>query len=176
MALDVRSRFDTFVVGAANRLAVSAARAVAQSPGAAYNPLFIYAASGLGKTHLLSAIGQLAKQLQPDLQVEYVTTDELVEHLHQAVTRGETEAFRERFSALDVLLLDDVQFLTGRQESPVQPAAAQRQADRTHQRSAPGGDRRSRRPVDDALLRRPARRHGRAGLRNAGGDPAPSLR
>lgn len=117
MALDVRSRFDTFVVGAANRLAVSAARAVAQSPGAAYNPLFIYAASGLGKTHLLSAIGQLAKQLQPDLQVEYITTDELVEHLHQAVTRGETEAFRQRFAVLDVLLLDDVQFLTGRQET-----------------------------------------------------------
>jgi chromosomal replication initiator protein len=117
MPLDVRSRFDTFVVGAANRLAVSAARAVAQSPGSAYNPLFIYAASGLGKTHLLSAIGQLAKQLQPDLQVEYITTDELVEHLHQAVTRGETEAFRQRFAALDVLLLDDVQFLTGRQET-----------------------------------------------------------
>jgi chromosomal replication initiator protein len=117
MPLDPRFRFDTFVVGAANRLAVSAARAVAQSPGAAYNPLFIYAPSGLGKTHLLSAIGQLAKQLQPDLQVEYVTTDELVEHLHQSVTRGETEAFRERFSQLDVLLLDDAQFLTGRQET-----------------------------------------------------------
>jgi chromosomal replication initiator protein len=117
MALDPRFRFDTFVVGAANRLAVSAARAVAQSPGAAYNPLFIYAPSGLGKTHLLSAIGQLARQLQPDLNVEYVTTDELVEHLHQSVTRGETELFRERFAALDVLLLDDVQFLTGRQET-----------------------------------------------------------
>jgi chromosomal replication initiation ATPase DnaA len=117
MALDPRSRFDTFVVGAANRLAVSAARAVAQSPGAAYNPLFIYAASGLGKTHLLSAIGQLAKQLQPDSQVEYITTDELVEHLHQAVTRGETDVFRQRFAELDVLLLDDVQFLTGRQET-----------------------------------------------------------
>ena len=117
MPLDVRSRFDTFVVGAANRLAVSAARAVAQSPGAAYNPLFIYAPSGLGKTHLLSAIGHLSKQLQPDLQAEYITTDELVEHLHQAVTRGEMEAFRQRFAELDVLLLDDVQFLTGRQET-----------------------------------------------------------
>jgi chromosomal replication initiator protein len=117
MPLDPRLRFDTFVVGAANRLAVSAARAVAQSPGAAYNPLFIYAPPGLGKTHLLSAIGQLAKQLQPDLRVEYVTTDEMVEHLHQSVTRGETESFRARFSDVDVLLLDDVQFLTGRQET-----------------------------------------------------------
>src|ERR687891_1767670 len=117
MPLDARLRFETFVVGAANRLAVSAARAVAQSPGAAYNPLFIYAPSGLGKTHLLSAIGHLAKQLQPDIHVEYITTDELVEHLHQSVTRGETEAFRERFSQLDVLLLDDAQFLTGRQET-----------------------------------------------------------
>src|SRR5918992_4423614 len=117
MPLDPRFRFDTFVVGGANRLAVSAARAVAQSPGAAYNPLFIYAPPGLGKTHLLSAIGQLAKQLQPDLRAEYVTTDEMVEHLHQAVTRGETESFRARFADVDVLLLDDVQFLTGRQET-----------------------------------------------------------
>jgi chromosomal replication initiator protein len=117
MPLDARLRFETFVVGAANRLAVSAARAVAQSPGAAYNPLFIYAPSGLGKTHLLSAIGHLAKQLQPDLQVEYVTTDELIEHLHDAITRGEAETFRQRFADLDVLLLDDVQFLAGRQET-----------------------------------------------------------
>ncbi|MGQ0714057.1 MAG: DnaA ATPase domain-containing protein [Gemmatimonadaceae bacterium] len=117
MALDARFRFDTFVVGAANRLAVSAARAVAQSPGAAYNPLFIYAPSGLGKTHLLSAIGQLGKQLQPDLRVEFIPTDELVEQLHEAVTRGEVEAFRQRFGALDILLLDDVQFLAGRQET-----------------------------------------------------------
>ena len=117
MPLDGRLRFETFVVGAANRLAVSAARAVAQSPGAAYNPLFIYAPSGLGKTHLLSAIGHLARQLQPDLQVEYVTTDELIEHLHEAVTQGEAETFRQRFADLDVLLLDDVQFLAGRQET-----------------------------------------------------------
>src|SRR5918992_6270012 len=117
MPLDARFRFDTFVVGAANRLAVSAARAVAQSPGAAYNPLFIYAPSGLGKTHLLSAIGHLAKQLQPDLHVEYITTDELIEHLHDAITRGEAETFRQRFADLDVLLLDDVQFLAGRQET-----------------------------------------------------------
>jgi chromosomal replication initiation ATPase DnaA len=117
MPLDARLRFETFVVGAANRLAVSAARAVAQSPGAAYNPLFIYAPSGLGKTHLLSAIGHLAKQLQPDLHVEYVTTDELIEHLHEAITRGDAETFRQRFADLDVLLLDDVQFLAGRQET-----------------------------------------------------------
>jgi chromosomal replication initiation ATPase DnaA len=117
MPLDARFRFETFVVGAANRLAVSAARAVAQSPGSAYNPLFIYAPSGLGKTHLLSAIGHLAKQLQPDLHVEYITTDELIEHLHDAITRGEAETFRKRFAELDVLLLDDVQFLAGRQET-----------------------------------------------------------
>lgn len=117
MSLDARLRFETFVVGAANRLAVSAARAVAQSPAAAYNPLFIYAPSGLGKTHLLSAIGHLAKQLQADLQVEYITTDELIEHLHNAITQGEAETFRKRFADLDVLLLDDVQFLAGRQET-----------------------------------------------------------
>lgn len=117
MPLDARLRFETFVVGSANRLAVSAARAVAQSPGAAYNPLFIYAPSGLGKTHLLAAIGHLARQLQPDLQVEYVTTDDLVDQLNVAITGGDAEAFRRRFADLDVFLLDDVQFVAGRQET-----------------------------------------------------------
>ena len=70
--LDGRFRFDNYVVGASNRLAVAAGRAVAESPGATYNPLFIYSPSGLGKTHLIGAIGFAAKQLQPELIVEYV--------------------------------------------------------------------------------------------------------
>ena len=83
--LDGRFRFDNFVVGAANRLAASAARAVAESPGAVYNPLFIYSSSGLGKTHLIGAIGHLARTLHPELTTEYVTLEVFVDQLHAAI-------------------------------------------------------------------------------------------
>ena len=114
---DGRFRFDNYVVGAANRLAASAARAVAEAPGAAYNPLFIYSASGLGKTHLLGAIGHLALQQRPNLAVEFLTLDGFVDQLHQAVATGQAELFRRRYLGVDLLLLDDVQFLTGRAET-----------------------------------------------------------
>ena len=115
--LDGRFRFDNYVVGASNRLAVAAARAVAESPGASYNPLFIYSPSGLGKTHLIGAIGFAAKQLQPDLVVEYVPLDDFVDQLHLAISSGQAEAFKQRYQRVDMLLLDDVQFLTGRRET-----------------------------------------------------------
>jgi len=114
---DARFRFENFVVGSANRLAVAAARAVAEAPGSAYNPLFIYSASGLGKTHLASAIGNYAKSLQPTLQTEYVTLDDFVEQLHAAISIGQTLSFTQRYSHVDMLLIDDVQFLTGRRET-----------------------------------------------------------
>ena len=117
MQPDARFRFENFVVGSANRLAVAAARAVAEAPGAAYNPLFIYSASGLGKTHLASAIGNYAKSLQPTLQTEYVTLDDFVEQLHAAISIGQTLSFTQRYSHVDMLLIDDVQFLTGRRET-----------------------------------------------------------
>ena len=117
MQLDGRFRFDNFVVGSANRLAVAAARAVAEAPGTVYNPLFIYSGSGLGKTHLVAAIGHLARSLQPNLVVEYTTVDEFVEQLHAAVSLGQSEAFKQRYAHTDVLLLDDVQFLAGRRET-----------------------------------------------------------
>lgn len=109
-------RFETFMVGPANRLAATAARTVAQTPGTAYNPLFIYSATGLGKTHLLMAIGQWAQHLEPDLAVEYLTLEEFVEAFHAAVAAGQSEAFRHRFLNVDLLLIDDVQFLTHRRE------------------------------------------------------------
>ena len=117
MQPDARFRFENFVVGSANRLAVAAARAVAEAPGSAYNPLFIYSASGLGKTHLASAIGNCAKTLQPTLQTEYVTLDDFVEQLHAAISIGQTLSFTQRYSHVDMLLIDDVQFLTGRRET-----------------------------------------------------------
>ncbi|MGH7649247.1 MAG: DnaA ATPase domain-containing protein, partial [Gemmatimonadaceae bacterium] len=115
--LDARYRFENYIVGSANRLAVSAARAVAQAPGAAFNPLFIYSSSGLGKTHLLLAIGHLGRQLQPDLKVAYSTVDELVDELNASVASSAVEALRERYQNVNVLLLDDVQFLAGRRET-----------------------------------------------------------
>lgn len=116
MDLNPRLRFETFIVGAGNRLAASAARAVAESPGSVYNPLFIYAKSGLGKTHLLQAIGFEAQAQQPALRVQYVTLEEFVEQYHAAVAAGQSDAFRRGAQEVDVFLLDDVQFLADRRE------------------------------------------------------------
>ncbi|HEY6808593.1 MAG TPA: DnaA/Hda family protein, partial [Gemmatimonadales bacterium] len=115
-ALNPKFTLETFVVGAANRLAVTAGRTVSENPGSAYNPLFIYSDSGLGKTHLLMAIGHAAKKLAPGLTVEYLTLDEYVEAFHAAIAAGQGDAFRRRFQNVDILLVDDVQFLTNRKE------------------------------------------------------------
>jgi chromosomal replication initiator protein len=116
MQIDSRLRFDNFVVGSANRLAVAAARAVAESPGAVYNPLFMYSSSGLGKTHLMSAIGNQVAQ-RKELVVELVTLDDFVEELHEAIAAGTTEQFKERYLQVGLLLIDDMQFLTGHRET-----------------------------------------------------------
>ena len=117
MQVEPRSRFDNYVVGSANRLAVAAARAVAESPGGVYNPLFVYGSSGLGKTHLIGAIGNEAMVRAPDLSVEYLPLEEFIEQIHAAVAVGEMEGFKQRYGRVDVLLLDDMQFLTGRRET-----------------------------------------------------------
>lgn len=116
MQLDPRFRFESFVVGASNRLAAAAARAVAQSPGSAYNPLFLYGSSGLGKTHLLGAIGWLALEVDPSLRVVYATMEEFMDQLHAAIASGSTASFKERHQSVDILLLDDVEFLAGHRE------------------------------------------------------------
>jgi chromosomal replication initiator protein len=115
--LDGRYDFDTIVVGPANRLAVAAALAVAENPGATYNPLYIWSASGLGKTHLLMAIGRRARTLQPSLQVTALTVDEFVRQLHSAVSMGDAASFDRRFQDTGLLLIDDVQLMTGRRET-----------------------------------------------------------
>ncbi len=115
-ALPEQFRFETLVVGASNRLAATAAHAVAEAPGSGYNPLFIYAGPGLGKTHLLMAIGHAARAIDPRLAVEYLTLDELVEAVNAAVAGGQGDAYRHRFADTQLLLLDDVQFLSQRRE------------------------------------------------------------
>ena len=114
--LNPRYRFDNYVVGAANKLAATAARAVAETPGAVYNPLFVYAGSGLGKTHLLMAIGHAAQEINPQVTVEYLTLDDFVEAFHAAIAAGQGDAYRRRYAEVGVLLVDDVQFLTHRRE------------------------------------------------------------
>ena len=116
MDLNPRFKFESFVIGGSNRLAATAARTVAESPGTSYNPLFLYAKSGLGKTHLLQAIGFHALERQGTLRVEYLTLEEFVERYHAAVAAGQVEAFRRSALETDLLLLDDVQFLAEHRE------------------------------------------------------------
>ena len=112
-----RFRFESFVTGPSNRLAVAAARAVGESPGKVYHPLFLYAESGLGKTHLLGAIGFQALQLHPGLTVQYRSAEEFAGQLRAALTRGDLNAWRREWEAIRLLLVDDVQFLEGEPEA-----------------------------------------------------------
>ncbi|HET9151999.1 MAG TPA: DnaA/Hda family protein [Gemmatimonadales bacterium] len=109
-------RFEELVVGASNRLAVTAARAVAEGPGTAYNPLFIYSRPGLGKTHLLNAVGHAAHEINPAVAVEYLTLDEFIDAFTGALAAGKGDQYRRRFLDVGLLLLDDAQFLAGRRE------------------------------------------------------------
>ena len=117
MQLDPKLRFDNFIVGSGNRLAVAAARAVADSPGDVYNPLFIYAGSGLGKTHLMEAIGNEVSVSKPETVIRAVTLDDILSELHAAVARGEADRLRQRYQNVGLLMIDDVQFLTGHAET-----------------------------------------------------------
>ena len=114
LELDPRFTFDSYIVGSANRLAAAAARRVADAPGSAYNPLFLYSASGLGKTHLIMAIGNHIQKVHPDVTVIYDTLEHLMEGVMEAIQAGERDAFRTLLRGAAVLLLDDVQFLAGR--------------------------------------------------------------
>lgn len=114
--LNPHASFASFVVGSGNRLAATAAKAVAEAPGATYNPLFIYARPGLGKTHLLMAIGNEARQFDGSRRVEYVTVDDFVEAYQAALAAGQADAYRRRFTEADVVLLDDAQLLADRRE------------------------------------------------------------
>lgn len=107
--------FANFVVGESNRLAVAAARSVAERPGAGYNPLFIYGGVGLGKTHLVQAIGNLAVAAKPGLKVYYTAADDLFVELIQAIEKNTRLEFKNKYRCLDLLLLDDVHYLVGKE-------------------------------------------------------------
>ncbi|MFD7610038.1 chromosomal replication initiator protein DnaA [Streptomyces sp. NPDC059828] len=115
--LNPKYLFDTFVIGASNRFAHAAAVAVAEAPAKAYNPLFIYGESGLGKTHLLHAIGHYARSLYPGTRVRYVSSEEFTNEFINSIRDGKGDAFRKRYRDVDILLVDDIQFLASKEST-----------------------------------------------------------
>lgn len=113
--LNPRYIFDSYIVGSSNRLAHAACLAVAENPAGAYNPLFLYGGVGLGKTHLLHAIGNQVLDSNPDANILYVSSENFTNDLINSIRRQNTEEFRLRYRNIDVLLIDDIQFITGKE-------------------------------------------------------------
>lgn len=112
--LNSKYSFDSFVIGPSNRFAHAAAVAVAEAPARSYNPLFIYGESGLGKTHLLHAIGHYAESMYPGIQVRYVSSEEFTNDFINSIANNRAQSFHARYRDIDILLIDDIQFLQGR--------------------------------------------------------------
>ena len=117
MALDEEKCFELFIVGKNNRLAAAAAEAVVKSPGKLYNPLFIYGDSGLGKTHLMEAIGNKMKETRPDFRIFFSTAEYFTSLYVDALRNGKIDAFRKRIRSYDLFLLDDIQFLLEKEQT-----------------------------------------------------------
>ncbi|MFD5224034.1 chromosomal replication initiator protein DnaA [Microbacterium sp. NPDC058342] len=115
--LNPKYTFDNFVIGQSNRFAHAAAVAVAEAPAKAYNPLFIYGDSGLGKTHLLHAIGDYAQSLYAGVKVRYVSSEEFTNDFINSIANNRGAAFQSRYREVDILMIDDIQFLQGRAET-----------------------------------------------------------
>ncbi|WP_419185705.1 chromosomal replication initiator protein DnaA [Mangrovactinospora gilvigrisea] len=115
--LNPKYLFETFVTGDSNRFAHAAAVAVAEAPAKAYNPLFIYGDSGLGKTHLLHAIGHYARRLYPGTRVRYVSSEEFTNEFINCIQTGKQDAFRQRYRDVDILMVDDIQFLASKEST-----------------------------------------------------------
>ncbi|MDY3127703.1 MAG: chromosomal replication initiator protein DnaA [Corynebacterium sp.] len=116
-SLNPKHTFDSFVIGSSNRFANGAAVAVAENPARAYNPLFIWGGSGLGKTHLLHAAGNYAQLLHPGLRVKYVSSEEFTNDYINSIRDDGQESFKRRYRNLDILMVDDIQFLEGKEST-----------------------------------------------------------
>ncbi|MBI2169202.1 MAG: chromosomal replication initiator protein DnaA [Actinobacteria bacterium] len=114
-ALNERYRFEHFVIGASNRFAHAAALSVAEAPARSYNPLFIYGSAGLGKTHLLHAVGHYVSEVFPGLRVRYVSTETFMNEFVEAIRNNTNSDFKRRYREVDVLLIDDIQFLESKE-------------------------------------------------------------
>ncbi|KPV41348.1 chromosomal replication initiation protein [Thiohalorhabdus denitrificans] len=112
--LDPQFTFETFVEGKSNQLALAASRQVAENPGGAYNPLYIYGGTGLGKTHLMQAIGNQVRQHDSEAKVRYITAHRFVNEMVRSIQHNAIEDFNQRYRSLDVLLIDDIQFFAGK--------------------------------------------------------------
>ena len=112
--------FETFVIGNSNRFAHAAAQAVANNPAHAYNPLFLYGGVGLGKTHLMHAIGNRIKQNTPGMKVLYTTSEKFTNEIINSIQNKNTEAFRQKYRNIDCLIIDDIQFLKGKEQTQVE--------------------------------------------------------
>lgn len=115
--LNTKYTFDTFIVGKGNELAHAASRAVADKPGSAYNPLFIYGDVGLGKTHLIQAIGHALLERNPQTRILYVSSEKFTNEFVQSVKEGRAKEFKDRYRTVDLLLIDDIQFLGGKEQT-----------------------------------------------------------
>ena len=115
--LNPRYTFETFVKGTSNQFALAAAQRVAETPGRSYNPLFIYGSAGLGKTHLLHAIGHYAMHLKPRTKVRYVSSEEFTNDFINAIQNNKTADFQAQYRDVDILLVDDIQFLQGKDQT-----------------------------------------------------------
>ena len=115
--LNPKYTFDTFVVGKGNELAHAAAQAVARRPGDTYNPLFIYGGVGLGKTHLIQAIGQTMLETNPQIKILYVSSEKFTNEFVSSVKEGRAKEFKDRYRNVDLLLIDDIQFIGGKEQT-----------------------------------------------------------
>ena len=118
--LNPRYVFETFVIGNSNRFAHAAAQAVANNPANAYNPLFLYGGVGLGKTHLMHAIGNRIKQNDPRMKVLYISSEKFTNEIVNSIYNKTTEAFRKKYRNIDCLIIDDIQFLKGKEQTQVE--------------------------------------------------------
>ncbi len=116
-SLNPKYTFDSFVIGSSNRFAHAAAAAVAEAPGKTYNPLFVYGDSGLGKTHLLHAIGEYVRTFLPHLRIRYVNSEEFTNDFINSIREDRTEEFQKRYRQVDILLIDDIQFIQGKEQT-----------------------------------------------------------